>query len=417
MTAGQMIDNGFAPVTYDGRLYGVGLETSRVGGSKVNVLSTAAVLVDTSVQTNSGDVVTVGSQAPNLGGTLAGLAAHGALLIQSTGGNPNIASSVILDDSADTQMGKQVTFSTVSSVWEVSGLAPQVIELVLGTGSNVQVLGGSPTAGQTGGNTYNIQSTIPGVALTISGGTGNNTLQGPNTANTWQVTGANAGTLDGAVAFAGMQNLIGGSAGNTFQLHSGGSLAGAMNGGGGTNTLDYSAYRGDVTVDLPLNIATAVANGIVNIQNVTGSQGNDLIIGDAHPNVLRGGTGRNMIIGGGGGDQIYGGGGDNILIGGTTNYTGQPGLTALEAILHEFLQTYDASNPVNDFDIRVNNIKKGKGTLSGTGYFLNATNVHADSVVDQIWGGGRLNWFFAASPTEIDGGGGAGANDVYTRVK
>jgi Ca2+-binding RTX toxin-like protein len=157
-------------------------------------------------------------------------------------------------------------------------------------------------------------------------------------------------------------------------------------------------------------LATAVARGILNVQNVTGSQGNDLIVGDANPNVLRGGTGRNLIIGGGGGDQITGGGGDNLLIGGTTDYVGPSGLTALEAIMLEFVQP-------TDFVTRVNNIKKGKGTLAGTGYSLSATNVHADPSVDQIWGGGGLNWFLAADPREIDGGKGPGANDVYTHVK
>jgi Ca2+-binding RTX toxin-like protein len=36
------------------------------------------------------------------------------------------------------------------------------------------------------------------------------------------------------------------------------------------------------------------------IANVTGSQGNDILVGDQSANILRGGTGRNLIIGGGG---------------------------------------------------------------------------------------------------------------------
>jgi hypothetical protein len=189
MTAGQMVDNGFAPVTYDGRFYGVGLETSVLGGSKVNVLSTApaaAIGIGTQVQVNTGDVVTVGSQAPNLGGSLAGLAASGILSIHTL--YASSAASVILDDSADTQTGKQVTFQTdVSSVWEVDGLASQVIELTLSTGSKVQVLGGSPAAGQTGGNTYDIQSTPAGTALTVKAGRGTDTIN---------VGGATAESLD-----------------------------------------------------------------------------------------------------------------------------------------------------------------------------------------------------------------------------
>jgi hypothetical protein len=183
MTAGQMVDNGFAAVTYDGLFYGVGLLTSAVGKSTVSVRSTSPIGFGTQVQTNPGDVVTVGSQAPNLGGTLAGLAASSRLSIQTTDGNPNIAARVILDDSADTQTGKQVAFNTDSYGWGVSGLAPQRIYLFLGTGSSVQVLGGSPATGQTGGNTFNVQSTAPGVNLAVNAGAGSDTVNLGSAAN------------------------------------------------------------------------------------------------------------------------------------------------------------------------------------------------------------------------------------------
>src|SRR5262249_29117458 len=61
-------------------------------------------------------------------------------------------------------------------------------------------------------------------------------------------------------------------------------------GGGIHNKLDYSPYTGDVTVDLSLGMATGFARGIAHIQDVTGSIGNNLLIGDANANVLIGGT-------------------------------------------------------------------------------------------------------------------------------
>jgi hypothetical protein len=109
-----------------------------------------------------------------------------------------------------------------------------------------------------------------------------------------------------------------------------------LDGNAGTNTLDYSQYVGDVTVDLPKSFATGLTGGIRNIQNVTGSQGNDLIVGDANANVLKGGTGRNILIGGTGADTLDASGAtsDNILIGGTTNF--DTDLLALDAILNEW---------------------------------------------------------------------------------
>jgi Ca2+-binding RTX toxin-like protein len=92
--------------------------------------------------------------------------------------------------------------------------------------------------------------------------------------------------------------LYGGGGNETFQMKGLPVTPFAIH-GGGTNTLDYSAYTGDVTVDLPLGFATGLGGGISNIQNVTGSDGNDLLVGDGNANVLVGGTGRNVLIGGG----------------------------------------------------------------------------------------------------------------------
>jgi hypothetical protein len=186
MTAGQFVDTGFAPVTYDTSIIQAVLYTSAKGGNHVNVLSTSPNW--TGVNAEPGDAVTVGSLAPSLGGTLANLAPGGAFMVQDIQGSVSPGVTVTLDDSGDTQMGKQVTFNTDSYAWGISGLAPERIYLPLGgTGSNVQVLGGSPAAGQSGGSTYNIQSTPAGVALSLSAGTGgdainvgdaNNTLSG-----------------------------------------------------------------------------------------------------------------------------------------------------------------------------------------------------------------------------------------------
>jgi Ca2+-binding RTX toxin-like protein len=123
---------------------------------------------------------------------------------------------------------------------------------------------------------------------------------------------------------------------------------------------------------------------------------NDILVGDANPNYLKGGTGRNLIIGGDGADTLVGGGGDNILIGGHTFWDTTP--DALQRILHEFLQTYD-TDPTTDFTIRVNNIRMGKGTLAGTGIHLQGSRgkltqtVFDDGVKNTLTGGGGLNWF------------------------
>jgi hypothetical protein len=262
----------------------------------------------------------------------------------------------------------------------------------------------APTSVDSGNGDDRVNDQASANSLNLNGDLGSNTLAGPTVPNTWSITGTNSGTV-GTVTFSNFQNLVGGSAGNTFQFHSGGSLGGTLNGGGGVNTLEYSGYTGGITVDLPLHLASLVhqmaANSVFNIQNVTGSQGNDLLVGDGNANVLKGGTGRNVIIGGGGGDSINASASndDNILIAGTTAW--DMNLAALQAVMAEWTRT-DLS-----YAGRFSDLTNGSGTtplnqVNGQLILLNKSTVFADSSPDTLTGGAFLNangqtthdWFF-----------------------
>src|SRR5262249_47795329 len=94
----------------------------------------------------------------------------------------------------------------------------------------------------------------------ILGTAGVDTLVGPDTATTWDLTGTNAGQVLGAayyaqvfladVAFTGFENLVGGSATDTFTFQAGGGVTGTVDGGDGVNALDYSAWATGVRVNL-----------------------------------------------------------------------------------------------------------------------------------------------------------------------
>src|SRR5262249_15968970 len=126
------------------------------------------------------------------------------------------------------------------------------------------------------------------------------------------------------------------------------------------NQLDYSSYFGNVTVDLPLQQATGFAK-VAHIHDVTGSQGNSLLVGEANANILKGGSGRNLIIGGAGDDQLLGGNLDNILIAGYTLY--DQNLIGLEAIMNEW-----TSGDI--FATRVKKISSGVVGSDGKTYAL-----------------------------------------------
>src|SRR5207247_1378369 len=104
----------------------------------------------------------------------------------------------------------------------------------------------------------------PGAAATIDGGNGTNTLHGPDQSNTWNLTGNAAGTLNGN-SFSNVANLTGGTGNDAFVMQNGASGFGTISGGVGTNTLDYSAYTGPITI----NLSTATAPGLTKLTSIT----------------------------------------------------------------------------------------------------------------------------------------------------
>ncbi|RJF87106.1 calcium-binding protein [Oleomonas cavernae] len=139
---------------------------------------------------------------------------------------------------------------------------------------------------------------------------------------TFQTTIVNDGTIEGTALFGiklvsaladTIENngtitsgngtaILFGSGDNTLTLGSGSSIDGQSDGGLGTNTLAYSGWTTRVIVNLASGYASG-ADGVANFQNVTGSGGADLLLGDA---------GANVLSGGGGNDRLYGDLGDTL---------------------------------------------------------------------------------------------------------
>ena len=336
----------------------------------------------------------------------------------------------------------------------------------------------------------------------MGGSASNNLVLAPNSDTTFNVTSLNAGNLNGAIAFSNFAILTGGSGNDTFKFANGATITGSINGGGGVNTLDDSAYTTTVTANLPASRATAVGGTVSNVQayvggsnsgnkvlgpnadtvwpaansgdlngsidfsgfgNLTGGTGRDTFkfgSGGSLTGKIDGGTGSNwldysalprasrstsrlgrrpgsgdrsstsgtrrggsgndtlkgatlgsILIGGPGNDTIIGGAGRNLLIGGSgadTDHRGQlrrhPGRgpdsfdldpVALDAIFAEWTRTDE------DYATRVSHLLNGGG-LNGSDVFSGLT-VQDDLATDVLTGGTasppagstNLDWFVA----------------------
>ena len=240
--------------------------------------------------------------------------------------------------------------------------------------------------------TLNLQShSATGIGGTFSNigafvsGAGGFSVVGPDSPTTWTVTGVNTVNALG-FTFTNTPTLTAGSSDDTFLFQTGGRLDGAIDGGGGTNTLSYAGSDGDVKVDLALNYADRTG-GVSRIQNVIGGNANSLLVGDDNPNSLTGGLGRNILIGRRGADLLQGGAGENLLIGDSTVY--DLDLPALNAVFAEWNRT-DAP-----FQKRVSDLLSQGGAGLNGGYNLGKSSILSDTSQDVLAGGGTaLDWFF-----------------------
>ena len=255
--------------------------------------------------------------------------------------------------------------------------------------------------GGSGADTFILAAT-QGTATRVTGFGTADTLQGANIANIWTITGANAGNVNG-IAFTGIANLTGGSGVDEFVFSNGKGVTGVINGGAGSNWLDYALYTTPVAVNLATGTATGVSGGIANIRDVRGGSGGNTLTGNALGNILIGGAGVDTIIGGGGrsiliggrgNDTVKGGSADDIVIGGFTDFDTSSDAhdQALMAILAEW-QSSDS------YSIRISKIKAGVGV--GGSKFVFGTTVHDDGNASTLTGGPGTDWFFKGTHDTI----------------
>jgi hypothetical protein len=333
----------------------------------------------------------------------------GSLSGMVTGG-PGPGLNTLDDSPLSSQTGGVVSVNLAAST--ATGIAGGFSKITVFKGSG-QTATLSDTAGThtwtlTSASAGNVDGTYTFSSFQNLMGSGDDTLAGANNTATWVIGGTNAGTYNTITSFTGMANVSGGTGADTFKFANGALVTDSLNGGGGTNSVNYSAYITQVYVNLDDGSATGVGGGadgmLTNIANATGGLGNNVLVGNGLANVLTGGQGRNVIIGGGGGDTLTAGPGEDLLIAGTTSFDIED--TALALIAAEWFRTDEK------FAARVADLS-GTGTGGYAGPYLisdlsgsGTPTVFDDAAIDTLvgnTGAAATDWFFAhTSGVDVD---------------
>lgn len=180
-----------------------------------------------------------------------------------------------------------------------------------------------------------------------------------------------SGTIDGIV--------FGGDGNDTFILNP--LVAEIVNGGNGADVLDFR-QGGSVIVALDYtrnNAGQSLGDQYYNMENVFGSQGNDIITGNNSNNVLTGEDGNDWLHGRDGNDILRGGAGADTLAGGQGND------------IFQYMTPTDGGDRIMDFGATATNNDAFQfsaagfggglvaGALPGAAFQSGATNVAASA--------------------------------------
>ena len=136
----------------------------------------------------------------------------------------------------------------------------------------------------------------------LNGGSGSDTL----------VASSGNDTVDGG---SGNDDVSGGS-GNDYLIADIGDDT--LNGGSGIDTLSFENAATGINADLNSKTSTGIGTDeIYSIENLKGSDYNDILYGNFRENTIEGGDGRDRLYGRGGDDHISGGNGRDYLVGGS----------------------------------------------------------------------------------------------------
>lgn len=221
------------------------------------------------------------------------LGAGGNATVDPAGNNPNTDTLVGIENIIGSTLADNITGDTVGNI-------------LAGEAGNDTIRGGDGNDTLYGGVGLDNLRGDAGADV-VYGGDGNDTLAGDD-GNDTIFGGADIDSLRGNL---GDDLLIGGAGADIID---------------GDDGIDTASYAGStVAVNVTINAVAGNTGGdaqgdqLFEIENLTGSDHNDILTGDAGNNVISGGAGRDLVNGGAGNDTLLGDSGIDTIYGGAGN--------------------------------------------------------------------------------------------------
>lgn len=234
----------------------------------------------------------------------------------------------------------------------------------------------------------------------INGGSGNDTVIYRNETSGVEVR-LNSGTATGASAGSDTLSSIENVEGSEFDdLIFGNDLVNIINGYGGNDEIfalgeNDIVNGGDGNDTLNGNLSDDELNGDAGDDTVLGAQGNDTLSGGDDNDIVSGGAGNDTLSGGNGDDEVLGGGDNDILFGDAGNDTLSAG------------SGNDTASGGDDNDLVLG--AGGDDTLFGDGGIDTVSGGAGNDIVD---GGDGDDMVFGADGDDTSVSGGAGNDTV-----